>query len=64
MADKEGPQTPVPQRAHDPQALQNLPPLQNPNNPIISNAPQAPEAPYPLTPHMQPLNWSNLTQNI
>ena len=33
MADKEGPQTPVPQGAHDPPAPQN------PQIPIVPNAP-------------------------
>ena len=59
MAEKEGPQDPVPQGTVDPQALQNPPPPQNPNNPIIPNAPQAPETPHPPALHMPPLNWSH-----
>ena len=58
-ADEEGPQTPVPQEAHDPPALQNPPFPQNPNNSIIPNAPQALEAPHPYALHMSPLNWSH-----
>ena len=55
MADKEGPSAPVPQGAHDPLAPQNPPPPPNPQNlphpqnpqiPIVSNAPQALEAPH------------------
>ena len=60
MADKEGPQAPVPQGAHDPPALQNPLPPQNPNNHIIPNVPQALEAPHPpIPPHMPSLNWSH-----
>ena len=66
MADKEGPQTPVPQPAQNPQnppAGQNpQDPTQNqnpqnplpPQNPFLPNAPEVPEIP-----HMPPLNWSH-----
>ena len=55
MADKEGPQAPAPQGAHDPPAPQNPAPPQNPQIPIVPNAPQALEVPeLPTT-----LNWSH-----
>ena len=43
MADKEGPQAPAPQGAHDSPTPQNAPPPQNPQIPIVPNAPQPPE---------------------
>ena len=65
MADEEGSHAPVSQGAHDPPALQNPPPPQNPNNPIILNASQAPEALHLPTPHMTTLKLVLfLSQNI
>ena len=58
MADKEGPQDPVPQGAHDPPTPQDHPPPQNPSIPIVPYAPQAPEAWHPPIPYMPPLIWS------
>ena len=69
MADKEGPQAPVPQGGQDPPALQiplwlkihRIPHFaqdaQNPpplKNPFLPNAPQA-----LAVPHMPPLKWSH-----
>ena len=68
MADKEGPQASVLKELvilqlhriiHPPPAPQNSPPPQNPNVPIVLNAPQAPEALHPPAPHMPSLNWSH-----
>ena len=56
MADEEGPQGPVPQGAQDPSASQNLPPPQNPQAPIVPNAPQALEALHLPTLHIPSLN--------
>ena len=62
MADKEGSQAPVAQGAHDPLAQQDLPPPQNPQIPLIPNAPQvspAPEALHLPAPYVLLLNWSH-----
>ena len=62
MADKEGPQAPVAQGAHDPLAPQDPPPPQNPQIPLIPNAPEAPpalEALHLPAPHVPLLNWSH-----
>ena len=62
MADKEGPQAPVAQGAHDPLAPQDPPPPQNPQIPLIPNAPKAslaPEALHLPAPHVPFLNWSH-----
>ena len=53
MADKENPQAPAPQGAHDPPAPQN------PQIPIVPNAPQAPEALHLPALHIPPSNWSH-----
>ena len=59
MADKEGPQAPAPQEAHDPPAPQNPPLSSNPQIPIVPNAPQAPEALHLPAPHVPLLNLSH-----
>ena len=62
MADKEGLQTPVAQGTHDAPAPQDHPSLQNPQIPLIPNAPQAYPALKSLhlpTPHVPLLNWSH-----
>ena len=38
MADEEGPQAPAPQGTHEPPALQDPQPPQNPHVPIVPNA--------------------------
>ena len=62
MADKEGPQAPVPQGAHDPPAPQNHSSPQDAQAPLEANAPQMPpalEAPHQPAPHVPLLNWSH-----
>ena len=60
MADKEGPQAPsTAQGAQGPPAPQNPPPLQNPQIPLITNAPQVPQALQQPTPQVPLLNWSH-----
>ena len=62
MADKEGPQAPVAQGAHDPPPPQDPLPPQKPQIPLIPNAPQVPpvpEVPHLPTPHVPLLNWSH-----
>ena len=62
MADKEGPQAPGPQGAHDPPAPQDPPYPQNPEIPLIPNAHQAPpalEASHLPAPYVPLLNCSH-----
>ena len=56
MADKKGSQAPTPQGAHNPLPPQDPPPLQNPQNPIVPNTSQAPEAQYLPILHLPPLH--------
>ena len=62
MADKEGPQAPVPQGGQDPPVPQNPLPVQNPQDPPPPQNPFLPNAPQALAvPHMPSLNWSLFT---